>query len=333
MQHQKKSNKVTSVASVQQAVRYILASEDDATQRVDNFLFRHLPGVPKARIYRAIRGGEVRLNSKRIKPYCRLSAGDKLRIPPMTTTAHSKKLRLSPRQLVALRQSILLQTPQLIAFNKPAGWSVHGGSGVSLGFIEAVRLGFPEERTLELVHRLDRDTSGCLLVAKSKSALRLLHAAFRNNHVNKEYLCLVVGQWPESTKQVDAPVKRFLTAQSERRVKIAADGKAAVTRFKPLQVLPGATLLAARLVTGRTHQIRIHASSHGYPLLGDEKYGNPKVNQSLAVAGFKGLALHARRLALKMNDIKLEVFAPLPESFKALEARLKDGTLLLPNVD
>ena len=329
MQHQQKSNKARPVASTQQAVRYILVSEDDATQRVDNFLCRHLPGVPKSRIYRAIRGGEVRLNSKRIKPYCRLAAGDKLRIPPMViTTTHSKKLRLSPRQLVELRQSVLLQTPQLIVFNKPAGWSVHGGSGVSLGFIEAVRLGFPEERTLELAHRLDRDTSGCLLVAKSKSVIRLLHAAFRNQQVNKEYLCIVVGQWPESIRQVDKPIKRFLTAQGERRVKIAADGKAAITRFKLLQVLPGATLLTARLVTGRTHQIRIHASSHGYPLLGDEKYGDPRVNQSLVVAGFKGLALHAQRLSLKIDGIRLEVSAPLPESFKTLTAQLKDKALL-----
>lgn len=275
------------------AVKLIEVDDESAGQRIDNFLFTRLKGVPKSHIYRILRTGEVRRNGGRIQARDRLDSGDLIRIPPIRSTVH--ELDGIPEAFVRARleSRILYEDSELLVLNKPAGMAVHGGSGISFGVIEGLREIRSEARFLELVHRLDRDTSGCLLIAKKRSALRTLHEQFRNDNVKKVYLALLAGTWARTRCIVDAPLKRSVLQGGERIVKVAREGKPAVTEFRRLECYVGSTLVEARPVTGRTHQIRVHAQSMGHPIVGDDRYGDEKVNRESRRLGLKRLFLHA----------------------------------------
>ncbi|HUH94448.1 MAG TPA: RluA family pseudouridine synthase [Casimicrobiaceae bacterium] len=295
--------------------RHVAIDESAAGQRVDNFLLRVLKGVPKSHVYRILRSGEVRVNRRRVRPDARLVAGDDLRIPPVRTAAAEPV----PRRARPAVPSILYEDEALIAIDKPAGLAVHGGSGVAFGAIEQLRAARPDATFLELAHRLDRDTSGVLLVAKKRAALLALHASFRDGRVDKRYLVLVKGRWRDAVRRVELPLTKFVTAGGERRVRIERDGgKAARTVFHRRRVWadadPPMALLEAELHTGRTHQIRVHLSHLGFPLAGDDKYGDFAWNKSLAKQGLKRMFLHAWRLGIDhpLQARRLELESPVP---------------------
>ncbi|MGD9388856.1 MAG: 23S rRNA pseudouridine(955/2504/2580) synthase RluC, partial [Thioalkalispiraceae bacterium] len=276
----------------QSRVQMLEISQDLAGQRLDNFLITRLKGVPRSLVYRIVRKGEVRVNKGRIKPDYRLKAGDIVRVPPVrvsetevTTPAKSLQQRI--------QDSILYEDNALLVLNKPSGVAVHGGSGISHGVIEALRAQRPEAHFLELVHRLDRDTSGCLLIAKKRSALRNLHEQLRNHQVTKIYQTLVKGNWGDRKRTIDAPLRKNTLKSGERMVKVDAEGKAAKSRFEPLQCRAQASLVKVDLETGRTHQIRVHAAHAGHPIAGDEKYGDDTFNKAMRKMGLKRLFLHA----------------------------------------
>jgi 23S rRNA pseudouridine955/2504/2580 synthase len=312
------------------AVRHVAIDEAAAGQRVDNFLLRVLKGVPKSHIYRILRSGEVRVNRRRVRPDARLAAGDDLRIPPVRSAAPTRARARVPARAPAL--PILYEDDALIAIDKPAGLAVHGGSGVAFGAIEQLRAARPEARFLELVHRLDRDTSGVLLVAKKRAALLALHARFRDGAVDKRYLVLVKGRWRDAQRAVELPLTRFVTGAGERRVRIDRDdGKRARTVFRGRQVWSSAeppvtpmSLLEAELHTGRTHQIRVHLSHLGFPLAGDEKYGDFAWNKALAKQGLQRMFLHAWRLGIAhpLDDRRLDFESTLPQDLAAFIAAL-----------
>ncbi|HEX3633388.1 MAG TPA: RluA family pseudouridine synthase [Casimicrobiaceae bacterium] len=309
------------------AVNRLAVGEAGAGQRVDNFLLRMLKGVPKSHIYRILRSGEVRVNRKRVQPDTRLAVGDELRIPPIRTAEPDATRRAQPR---AVDPPILYEDDALIAVNKPAGLAVHGGSGIAYGLIEQLRAARPQAKFLELVHRLDRDTSGVLLVAKKRGALVALHAALREGRVDKRYLVLVRGKWRDAKRQVDLPLTRFVTGGGERRVRVErTGGQVARTVFYRRETWPDASpplsLLEAELRTGRTHQIRVHLTHLGFPLAGDDKYGDFAWNKELGRQGLKRMFLHAWRLGLphpvEAREIAFE--APLPPDLANFVARLK----------
>ena len=309
------------------AARRLAVDESGAGQRVDNFLLRRLKGVPKSHIYRILRSGEVRLNSRRVKPDARLAAGDVLRIPPLRTPAPGAPRR--PPAVAPTALPILYEDEALLAVDKPAGLAVHGGSGVSFGLIEQLRAARPATRFLELVHRLDRDTSGVLLVAKQRAALLALHAALREGRVDKRYLVLVRGAWRDAKRTVELPLTRFVTAEGERRVRIdTGAGRSATTVFHRRKLWddakPALSLLEAELRTGRTHQIRVHLTHLGFPLAGDDKYGDFAWNKALAKQGLKRMFLHAWRLSLPhpTEARRLRFESPLPADLAAFIARL-----------
>lgn len=285
-------------ASESPRVQRLDIPEEFSGQRLDNFLFRHLKGVPKSRVYRMLRTGEVRVNGGRAKPDDRLSGGDVLRIPPVRTAARETEALLPPRVRERLETRILFEDAHLLVLNKPVGLPVHGGSGQSAGVIESLRLLRPEARFLELVHRLDRDTSGCLLIAKKRSALTALHELFRGEGVDKRYLALLSGVWARQRLLVDAPLEKNIRQGGERMVKVSRSGKPAQTEFRRLRRFGSATLIEARPLTGRTHQIRVHALHLGHPLAGDERYGNEETNREFRRMGLKRLFLHAAELHL-----------------------------------
>jgi 23S rRNA pseudouridine955/2504/2580 synthase len=310
------------------SARRLTVGEAGAGQRVDNFLLRHLKGVPKSHVYRLLRRGEVRLNSGRVKPDAKLAEGDVLRIPPLRT-ATSDDERWRPRGgTLQSKLPVLYEDDALIAIDKPAGLAVHGGSGVSLGLIEQLRASRPTAPFLELVHRLDRDTSGILLIAKQRSALTKLHAALREGRVDKRYIVLVRGRWRDETRRVDLPLHKFLSAEGERRVRVEGErGKAATTVFRRQRVWrgePTLSLLEAQLRTGRTHQIRVHLTHLGFPLAGDDKYGDFGWNRMLARHGLKRMFLHAWRLSLAhpVEARRLELESPLPLELSGFLAQL-----------
>jgi 23S rRNA pseudouridine955/2504/2580 synthase len=310
------------------SARRLTVGEAGAGQRVDNFLLRHLKGVPKSHVYRLLRRGEVRLNSGRVKPDAKLAEGDVLRIPPLRT-ATSDDERWRPRGgTLQSKLPVLYEDDALIAIDKPAGLAVHGGSGVSLGLIEQLRASRPTAPFLELVHRLDRDTSGILLIAKQRSALTKLHAALREGRVDKRYIVLVRGRWRDETRRVDLPLHKFLSAEGERRVRVEGErGKAATTVFRRQRVWrgePALSLLEAQLRTGRTHQIRVHLTHLGFPLAGDDKYGDFGWNRMLARHGLKRMFLHAWRLSLAhpVEARRLELESPLPLELSGFLAQL-----------
>jgi 23S rRNA pseudouridine955/2504/2580 synthase len=310
------------------AVNRLAVGEAGAGQRVDNFLLRVLKGVPKSHIYRILRSGEVRVNRKRVKPDARLAVGDELRIPPIRTAAEPAR-RPAPRPIAV---PILYEDEALIAIDKPAGLAVHGGSGVAYGLIEQLRAARPEAKFLELVHRLDRDTSGVLLVAKKRAALLALHAALRDGGVDKRYLVLVRGKWRDAKRTVDLPLTKYLTGEGERRVRVEREaGRHARTVFYRRKVWqdtdPPVSLLEAELHTGRTHQIRVHLTHLGFPLAGDDKYGDFAWNRALAKQGLKRMFLHAKGLAVPhpLDARPLAFEAPLPRDLAAFVARLDSG--------
>jgi 23S rRNA pseudouridine955/2504/2580 synthase len=307
------------------AANHLAVDEAGVGQRVDNFLLRLLKGVPKSHIYRILRSGEVRVNRKRVRPDARLALGDDLRIPPVRTAVGTKAPALSPR---AVALPILFEDEALIAIDKPPGLAVHGGSGIRFGLIEQLRAERPQARFLELVHRLDRDTSGVLLVAKKRAALLGLHATLREGGADKRYLVLVKGRWRDAMRRVELPLAKFLTGQSERRVRVEHDGgQAARTVFHRRQVwanaVPPRSLLEAELHTGRTHQIRVHLTHLGFPLAGDDKYGDFPWNRELAKQGLKRMFLHAWRLSLPhpISGRVLSLESPLPADLAAFVAR------------
>jgi len=310
------------------AVNRLAVGEAGAGQRVDNFLLRILKGVPKSHIYRILRSGEVRVNRKRVQPDTRLAAGDELRIPPIRTAAPDA-IRRGPLPR-PIDPPILYEDDALIAVNKPAGLAVHGGSGVAYGLIEQLRAARPQAKFLELVHRLDRDTSGVILVAKKRAALLALHAALREGRVDKRYLVLVRGKWRDAKRQVDLPLTRFVTVGGERRVRVErTGGQLARTVFYRRETWPDASpplsLLEAELHTGRTHQIRVHLTHLGFPLAGDDKYGDFAWNKSLGRQGLKRMFLHAWRLGLPhpLESREIAFEAPLPPDLANFVARLK----------
>jgi 23S rRNA pseudouridine955/2504/2580 synthase len=308
------------------AVNHLAVDEAGAGQRVDNFLLRVLKGVPKSHIYRILRSGEVRVNRLRVKPDVRLVLGDKLRIPPIRTGLPTAGERKPPPLSASI--PILYEDDALIAIDKPAGLAVHGGSGVAFGLIEQIRAARPTAKFLELVHRLDRDTSGVLLVAKKRAALVGLHAALREGRVDKRYQILVKGHWRDAKREVTLPLTKFLTSTGERRVRVEQiGGQSAKTVFYGRRVWtdvdPPMSLLEAELHTGRTHQIRVHLTHLGFALAGDEKYGDFAWNKKLSKQGLKRMFLHARRLAFThpVQEREVEIEAALPsELSRFLEA-------------
>ncbi|MFT3777466.1 MAG: RluA family pseudouridine synthase [Ottowia sp.] len=302
-------------------MRRIAVDEGGAGQRLDNFLLRHLKGVPKTHVYRIIRSGEVRVNKARAGADTRLAEGDVVRVPPVRTS--DAAARKAERPAPAREFPVLLEDEHLIALDKPAGVAVHGGSGVSFGVIEQLRQArqYGEAggaRFLELVHRLDRETSGILLVARKRSALKTLQDQFRERETGKTYLALVLGDWPERLKVIDAPLHKYLQADGERRVKVVgkddADGQRAITLVKVRERLPGFTLLEVTIKTGRTHQIRVHLAAQGHPIAGDDKYGDFERNKALQKQGLKRMFLHAWRLQFThpASGERAELLAPLP---------------------
>ena len=310
---QKKDNKTTPAARVE----LLEIAPEEAGQRLDNFLKRVRPGVPKTRIYRAIRKGEVRINRSRCKPDARLMAGDQLRIPPLQATERAPATGASQWR-ERLRRAILLEEQSLLAIDKPSGLAVHGGSGVSVGLIETLRSMYADDRYLELVHRLDRDTSGVILVARRAATLRTLHEMLRSDGMDKRYLCLVSGRWPAHLKQVDAPLEKFSLASGERRVKVSGSGRRALTQFRVVQRLAGATLMEAKPVTGRTHQIRVHCQHAGFPILGDVKYAGDAADELTRQLGVKRLFLHAHQLNFTLDSGPYELVAPLPHDLQSV---------------
>lgn len=306
------------------AVRYLTVDADSAGQRLDNFLVRELKGVPKTHVYRIIRSGEVRVNKSRASAEQRLQAGDELRLPPVRTSERADQKKECPAP--ARQFPVLWEDAAVLAIDKPAGVAVHGGSGVSFGVIEQLRQARPESRFLELVHRLDRETSGILLLAKKKSALTALQDRFRERDIGKTYLALVRGVWPSSRKVLDQPLHKYLLPNGERRVRVTQpddpDAMRAVTLVRVLGVghhaLSDFSLLAVTIKTGRTHQIRVHLSHAGHPIAGDDKYGDFELNRALQKAGLRRMFLHAWRLKFdhptEPRPIQLE--APLPIELK-----------------
>ncbi len=288
--------------------------EEAESQRIDNFLLRQLKGVPKSHVYRVLRSGEVRVNSGRVRADYRLQAGDRVRIPPLRVSA-SAETRPKPRTIAL---PVVYEDAALLVVDKPAGVAVHGGSGVSYGVIESLRASRPEAKFLELAHRLDRDTSGLLAIAKKRAALVELHRMLREGEIEKVYVAAVKGSWAGGAREIRAPLHKHVTASGERRVSVQADGQAAATRVKPLASSDEFSLLELRLLTGRTHQIRVHLAHAGHPILGDDKYGDFDLNHDLAKRGVKRLLLHARRLALRhpLSGERLRFEAPMPEDLR-----------------
>jgi 23S rRNA pseudouridine955/2504/2580 synthase len=287
-------------------------------QRIDNFLMRVCKGVPRSHIYRLVRTGQVRVNSRRVDATYRLQPGDRVRIPPMRLAERTKKTA-PPLEL-----PVVFEDDALLVVNKPAGTAVHGGSGVSFGVIEQMRAARPQLKFLELAHRLDRETSGLLILAKKRSALIALHAALREGRVKKEYLTLVRGSWSNDKQHVDLPLKKFLTQSGERRVSVDREGRESQTVFRKKRGLRDFTLLAAELLTGRTHQIRVHLTHLGFPIAGDDKYGDFELNRALTKQGLKRMFLHAGDLefAHPISGETVKLHAPLPEDLSRFLASL-----------
>ncbi len=327
MKNHSSSTLIQTDQSLPAKVSFALIDDDQAGQRLDNFLMTRLKGVPKSRIYNIIRKGEVRVNKGRVKPDYKIALGDEIRIPPVRVSEKEPPVKPSNVMTKLLEQSIVYENDGLMVINKPAGLAVHGGSGVTLGLIETLRQMRPDARYLELVHRLDRDTSGCIMVAKKRSMLRHLQAALREkNHsgIRKVYQALVIGRWPQTSRRIDAPLLKTEVVNDERIVRVHPDGKPSLTEFKVLRSYANCTLVEARPITGRTHQIRVHAQYAGHSLVGDEKYGDDAFNASVRGLGLKRLFLHAVELGFYLPDAKelTIVQAPLAADLASLLQKL-----------
>ncbi len=289
-------------------------------QRLDNFLLHHLENIPRTRVYRIIRKGEVRVNKKRCKPEYKLQIGDLVRIPPLRHDAQVAARKSPPgKELRRLEQAILFENEHVLVLDKPAGLAVHAGSGVNWGVIDIMRLLRPAD-TIELVHRLDRDTSGCLLLARNRAALLKLQQCLQDNSLGKIYRALVQGCWPEHVHEISAQLQRYHLPNGERRVRVDPGGKSALTRVECLQRGSGYSQIRVELITGRTHQIRVHCQHQGHPVAGDDKYGDPAFNRDLRRRGIRRLMLHASSLDLPASEFTPEIVvnAPLPVEFDLL---------------
>lgn len=307
-------------------VQWLEVSPDVAGQRIDNFLLAQLKGVPRSLVYRLLRRGEVRVNKGRARPSQRLEAGDRVRLPPLRLPAQGEPIAPSAQLREHLDESLLYEDERVLVLNKPAGLAVHGGSGINLGVIETLRAMRPGAE-LELVHRLDRDTSGCLLISKRRSALRRLHAQLRDGEVDKRYLALLCGRLARPEVEVAVALRTNRVRGGERVVRVdPAEGKPSRTWFRTRQRLGPFTLVEAELDTGRTHQIRVHAAHLGAAVAGDPKYGDPVNNERLKTLGLKRLFLHAAALSFRSREDGpvVQVTAPLPESLQAVLNRLEE---------
>lgn len=307
------------------SVTHVVIGEEEAGQRLDNYLIRYCKGVPKSHLYRILRSGEVRVNSGRVDATYRLAAGDSVRLPPLRTAERASAAADDfAKQQVEL--PVLFEDEALLAVDKPEGIAVHGGSGVSFGVIEALRRQRPQAKFLELAHRLDRETSGLLLIGKKRLALTALHDMFREHGqgADKRYLVVVRGRWLNATQHVRLPLHKYLTDGGERRVSVDPAGKPAHTVFRLLGRWRSGSLLEAQLKTGRTHQIRVHLAHLGFPILGDEKYGDFPLNKELKRGALKRMGLHAWRMAFRhpLSGAPLELVAPVPEPLAAFVAGL-----------
>lgn len=306
------------------SVKTLTVDEDSAGQRLDNFLMRHLKGVPKTHVYRIIRSGEVRVNKGRASAEQRVEAGDLVRLPPVRISAQVQAKADAPAP--AREFPVLMEDEAMMAIDKPAGVAVHGGSGVSFGVIEQLRRARPASTNLELVHRLDRETSGVLLVAKKRSALKNLQDQFRDRETGKTYLALVLGLWPSNKKVIDSPLFKYTVetgvGEGERRVKVVGkddpNGMRSITLVRVARTVGPYTLLEVTIKTGRTHQIRVHLASQGHPIAGDDKYGDFEHNKLLQKMGLKRMFLHAWQLKFQhpQNHRPVSLQAPLPPELK-----------------
>jgi 23S rRNA pseudouridine955/2504/2580 synthase len=314
----RKMNDLSKPAPGAPKVTWLVVGEEAADQRIDNFLLRHLKGVPKSHIYRVLRSGEVRVNSGRVKPEYRLQTGDRIRVPPV---------RVAERKAAVVRPLALpvaFEDAALLLIDKPSGVAVHGGSGVSHGVIESLRAQRPQAKYLELAHRLDRDTSGLLILCKKRSALVELHRMLREGEVEKVYLAVAKGVPAKNQFEIRESLHKHVTAQGERRVSVAADGKSAVTQVRVLKSDADFSFLEIRLLTGRTHQIRVHLAHAGHPILGDDKYGDFELNRKVAKEGVRRLYLHASRLSFQhpLEKEKLSFQSKLPQEMKSFVEKL-----------
>jgi len=306
-------------------VRFITIDSEDAGQRIDNFLLKTLKGVPKSMIYRLLRKGEIRVNKKRTKPEYKLVDEDIIRVAPIRVSENTNTVSTQLNVVANLEKQILFEDERLIVINKPSGMAVHGGSGLSFGLIEALRALRPEARMLELVHRLDRDTSGCLVVAKKRSALRNLHEQLRNKTVQKFYHALVKGRWSNKLTRVTEGLKKNDLKSGERVVVVDnINGKESETRYKVIQHYKNATLVRAFPVTGRTHQIRVHCQTKGHAIACDAKYGHEDFDQEMKTLGLKRLFLHAASIEFThpLSNERIKVEAPLEPSLEKLLSKL-----------
>jgi len=305
------------------AVRYIEINAEQAGKRLDQFLLKLFGTVPRSRVYRVVRKGEVRVNGHRADPAQRLQLHDKVRVPPVRIEPEGAPPRIPRALLERVRGAIIVENDKLLVIDKPSGIAVHGGSGLSFGVIEILRALRPED-SLELVHRLDRDTSGCLLVARQASALRVMHALLREGLFEKRYLTLLKGHWPHGRTRIDVPLRTDTRVSGERTVQAHASGKAALSDFRPLQFFgKRATLMEVGLLTGRTHQIRVHAAHAGHPVAGDEKYGDADFNTELGALGLARMFLHAHSVSFEWpQGGAFSASAPLPADLAAIVDRL-----------
>jgi len=306
-------SKISNVISDASAAM-ITVDEGGAGQRIDNFLCKTLKGVPKSHIYRILRSGEVRVNKKRIDATYRLAMDDLVRVPPIRTSAVEEDV-VNPKNITPkFEQSIIFEDDAMLVIDKPEGFAVHGGSGISRGVIEQLRLERPHAKFLELVHRLDRETSGVLMLAKKRSALVALHEAMRGNYMDKRYIMLVHGDWTEKKKRVVLPLQKYVLPNGERRVSVQDDGQESETIFHLRKSYGEFTLLEAQLITGRTHQLRVQLAHLGFPIAGDPKYGDFAFNKVLHKRGLKRMFLHSEVTSIRhpLNNEKLKLVAPLP---------------------
>ena len=311
-------------SSASAGVQWITVDPDMAGQRLDNFLMARLRGVPRSKIYRIVRKGEVRVNKGRVRPDTRLEAGDEVRIPPVVRPEKPVSAVPGDRVQAVMENAVIFENDDLLVVNKPSGIAVHGGSGLSFGLIEVLRAARPDARFLELVHRLDRDTSGLVMIARKRSALRFLQDELRQRQVRKQYHALVSGHWPGSVTEVSEPLLRYEMPNGERRVKVDDGGKASLTRYRVLDAWQGYSLVEASPVTGRTHQIRVHCACTGHPIAGDDKYMDAAGLRAFRSLGGSRLMLHARALEFRLpgGDEWLRLEAPYDEAFSQVLGRL-----------
>ncbi len=308
------------------SVRHVEVGPEDSGQRIDNFLLRMLKGLPRTRLYRLLRKGEVRVNGGRVKPVYRLCAGDAIRLPPVHGLRSDGGTTVPPRVLKVLEQSILFEDDRLLVLNKPAGLAVHGGSGIAFGVIEALRRLRTDHPFLELVHRLDRETSGCLLIAKRRSTLRRLHELIRAGGLEKRYLALLAGRLPRGAVPVEAPLDPDSRRDGERTVSVVRGGKHARSVFRRRRIIGEYSLAEVSIDTGRTHQIRVHAAHIGHPLAGDSRYGDAVVNEQVRARGLKRMFLHASMVSFRdAVDGQRTFEAPLPDDLGNLLEALAGG--------